>query len=103
MAHILRFVQRFRIAGEKAFLELEKRFAELEREYPSLPKGKRMRPVSGREPVHTLVWECEFASLAELHQALEMLAKSGEHSRLFEQQAPLMLESYTEIYEVLDL
>jgi hypothetical protein len=103
MAFVLRFVQRFRIADEKQFLELEKRFAELERQHPSLPKGRRMRPLSGRDPGHTLSWESEFDSLPALHQALDALAQSGEHSRLFEQQAPMMLESYTEIYELLDL
>ena len=102
MAVVLRFVQRFRIADEQAFLELERRFAELERQHASLPKGRRMRALTGREPGHTLIWEGEFDSLPRLHEGLKALAQSGDHARLFEQQAPLMLESYTEIYEVLD-
>jgi hypothetical protein len=103
MAYMLRFVQRFRIAEEHSFLDLEKQFAALERANPSMPQGTRMRPVSGREPVHTLIWECRFASLQEVNGALETLGKSEEHTRLFAQQSPLMLESYTEIYELLDL
>ena len=103
MAYMLRFIQQFRISEEQAFLELEKRFAELERANPSLPRGLRMRPVSGREPGHTLVWECQFGSLQELNGALETLGRSEEHSRLFAQQSPLMTQSYTEIYELLDL
>ncbi len=103
MAYMLRFVQQFRISEEHAFLELEKCFAKLERANPSLPKGLRMRPVSGREPGHTLVWECRFESMHELNAALETLAHSEEHTRLFAQQSPLMTQSHTEIYELLDL
>lgn len=103
MPYMLRFVQRFRISEESAFLELEKKFAELERANPSMPQGLRMRPVSGREPGHTLVWESRFASMRELNGALETLGHSEEHDRLFAQQSPLMTESYTEIYELLDL
>ena len=103
MAYMLRFVQRFRISEEKAFLDLEKQFAELERAKPTMPQGTRMRPVSGREPGHTLIWECQFATMNELNGALEALAHSEEHGVLFAQQSPLMTESYTEIYELLDL
>lgn len=102
MAYMLRFVQRFRIADQDAFLELERQFAELERKTPGAARGRRMRPVAGREPGHTLIWECEFASLADVHRALEGLAGDPEHSRLFALQSPLMQDAYTEIYEVLD-
>jgi hypothetical protein len=64
MAYVLRFVQRFRAADERAFMALEKRFAALEQRHADLPKGRRLRPYAGREPSHTLVWECEFESLA---------------------------------------
>jgi hypothetical protein len=103
MPYVLRFVQRFRISEEKAFLELEKQFAELERANPSMPQGVRMRPVSGREPGHTLIWECQFASMQELTGALDALGHSEEHGQIFAQQSPLMLEVHTEIYELLDL
>jgi hypothetical protein len=102
MAYRLRFVQRFRISEEKAFMDLEKCFAELERARVELPKGRRWRPVSGREPVQTLIWECDFDSIDKLHQAQTALACAPEHSRLFEEQSPMMLESFTEIYELLD-
>lgn len=103
MAYMLRFVQRYRIADQDAFLELERRFAELERATPGAARGRRMRPLSGREPGHTLIWECEFPTLAEVHAALDGLAGSPEHSRLFALQSPLMQDAYTEIYEILDL
>ena len=102
MAFVLRFVQRFRIDSQEAFWELERRFAELEREKPGLPRGKRMRPVAAREPNHTLVWEAEFPALADVHAALNSLESLPEHAALFQQQSPLMLEGYTEIYELLD-
>ena len=103
MAYMLRFVQRFRISEEETFMALEKQFAALERADPSMPQGTRMRPVSSREPGHTLIWECRFASLPDLNAALETLGRSEEHTRLFALQSPSMLESYTEIYELLDL
>lgn len=102
MAYRLRFVQRYRISEEKAFMELERRFAELEQACAELPKGKRMRPFSGREAVQTLIWECDFESMEKLHQAQAALASTPEHGRLFDQQSPMMLEAYTEIYELLD-
>ena len=103
MSYMLRFVQRFRMSEEKVFLDLEKQFAELERAKPAMPQGTRMRPVSGREPGHTLIWECQFATMNELNGALETLAHSDEHTRLFALQSPLITESYTETYELLDL
>jgi hypothetical protein len=102
MAFVLRFVQRFRIDSQDAFLELEHQFAELERQTPGLPRGKRMRPVAAREPNHTLVWEAEFPALADVHAALSGFEASPEHAALFARQSPLMLEGYTEIYELLD-
>ena len=102
MAYVLRFVQRFRIDSQDAFWELERKFAELERQAPAFPRGKRMRPIAGREPGHTLIWEGEFSSLVDVHAALGTLEASPEHTALFARQSPLMLEAYTEIYEILD-
>ena len=102
MAFMLRFVQRFRIDSQKAFLELERRFTELERKTPGMPRGRRMRPVAGRDPNHTLIWEAEFPTLADLHAALGAMEALPQHAALFEQQSPLMLEGHTEIYELLD-
>jgi len=103
MAFMLRLVQRFRIDSQEAFWELERRFAELERQTPGMPRGRRMRPVAGKEPNHTLVWEAEFPTLSELHAALGVMEALPQHAALFEKQSPLMLEGHTEIYELLDL
>jgi hypothetical protein len=102
MAYVLRFVQRFRISDQDAFLELERKFAELEKKTAGAPRGRRMRPVAGREPGQTLIWEFEFPSLEKVHAALDGMAGDPEHGRLFALQSPMMLEAYTEIYEVLD-
>lgn len=102
MAHVLRFVQRFRAADETAFLALEAEFAALERK-KDLPRGRRSRPYAGREPVHTLIWEHEFPSLDAAQQALAAMAADPDHERLLKKQLPYFLEAYTEIYEVLEL
>jgi hypothetical protein len=102
MAYVLRFVQRFRAADERAFMALERKFAALERRHADLPKGRRLRPYAGREPSHTLVWECEFESLAAAERGLERINSSPEHARLLKRQIPYFLEAYTEIYEVLE-
>lgn len=102
MAHVLRFVQRFRAADEAAFLALEAQFAALERE-KGAPRGRRSRPYAGREPVHTLIWEHEFPSLDAAQKALAVMTADPDHERLLKQQLPYFLEAYTEIYEVLDL
>jgi hypothetical protein len=103
MAYLLRFVQRFRAADEKAFMALEKQFAELERRKRALPRGRRYRPYAGREPAHTLVWECEFPTLETARRALAALEADPDHARLLRKQIRCFLEAYTEIYEVLEL
>lgn len=100
--HVLRFVQRFQPASEKAFMALEARFAALERK-KGLPRGRRSRPFAGREPVHTLIWECEFASLAAAQEALARMNADPDHAKLLRKQLPYFLDAYTEIYEVLEL
>jgi hypothetical protein len=99
MAYLLRFVQRYSPANKKEFLALEKEFAQLERTTAGFPKGKRYLPYAGREPGNTLIWECEFPTMNELHQALSMLEKDEQHEALYRQQVPYFLEAYTEIYE----
>jgi len=103
MPYVLRFVQRFRAADEGAFLALEAEFADLERRHAELPQGRRSRPYAGREPNHTLVWECEFPSLDAARDGLSRIAASEEHARLLARQSPMFLEAWTEIYEVLEL
>ena len=102
MSYVLRFVQRFRVSDDKEFMDLERQFAGLEKRVPRSTHPRRMRPIAGREPGHTLVWECEYPALADLHAALEGLAGDPEHTRLLALQSPMMLDAYTEIYEVLD-
>ncbi len=84
-------------------MDFERQFAELERGRAEFPKGRRLQPLTGREPRHTLVWECELPSWAAVNEALATFAASAEHDRLLLQAAPTMIDSYTEIYEVLDL
>jgi hypothetical protein len=93
MPYQLRFVQHFNLADERAFLAFEHQFAELERRHPQFPKGRRHQPFSGRE----------LPSLAAVNEALATLSASAEHDRLFQQAAPTMIDTYTEIYEVLDM
>ena len=101
MAYVLRFVQRFRAGDEAAFMALEERFAALERR-KGWPRGRRSRPHAGREPVHTLVWECELPTLAAVNDAVAAMAKDRDHARLLKRQIPFFLEAWTEVYEVLD-
>ena len=84
-------------------MELESKFQELERDTPSLPKGKRYKPFSASEPINTLIWECEFSSLAEVQCAMERMATHPRHVALFEEQLPCISKAMTEIYQVLEL
>lgn len=101
MAYVLRFVQRFRAADEAAFMALEAQFAALERR-KGWPRGRRCRPFAGRDPVHTLVWECELETLAAVNDAVARMSKDPDHERLLKRQLPFFLEAWTEVYEVLD-
>jgi hypothetical protein len=101
MAYVLRFVQRFRAEDEAAFMALEAQFAALERG-KRWPRGRRSRPFAGREPVHTLVWECELPTLAAVNDAVAAMAKDPDHGRLLKRQIPFFLEAWTEVYEVLE-
>ena len=101
MAYVLRFVQRFRAQDEGAFMALEAQFEALERR-KGWPRGRRSRPFAGREPVHTLVWDCELETLAEVNDALAAMAADSDHRHLLKKQIPYFLEAWTEIYELLD-
>jgi hypothetical protein len=103
MAYLLRFVQRFRAADERAFMALERQFAALERRKRGFPRGRRCRPYAGREPAHTLVWECEFETLEAAERALATLDSDPDHAKLLRKQIRYFLEAYTEIYQVLEL
>ncbi len=84
-------------------MTLERQFAELEQRHSEFPKGRRLQPLSGREPRHTLIWECEMPSLAAVNEALATLSASADHDALFQRQGPTMMDSFTEVYEVLEL
>lgn len=99
MTYVLRFVQIYKPAHRREFLALESRFEDLERRSKTLPKGRRSQPLSGGEPTHSLIWECEFESLAAVEEALRSFDADAEHARLFEQQAPYITQIRTEILE----
>jgi hypothetical protein len=99
MTYLLRFIQSYKPAHRKEFLALESQFQSLERQSKTLPKGLRSQPLAGGEPNHSLIWECEFASLAEVQKALQSFEDDPEHTRLFELQAPYIVEIRTEILE----
>jgi hypothetical protein len=103
MPYLLRFVQRYRAADERAFMALERKFAALERGSPGFPRGRRCRPYAGREAAHTLIWECEFPSLEAAQRGLARIEADPDHAQLLRKQTPYFLEAYTEIYEVLEL
>ena len=103
MPFVLRFVQRFRPADEKAFMALEAKFAALERRKRGLPRGRRLRPYAGREPSHTLIWESAFETLEAAQRALDRLEADPDHEKLLKRQIPYFLDAYTEIHEVLEL
>ncbi len=103
MAYLLRFVQQYDPSAAREFLELEAQFRDLERRSPHLPQGKRYQPVSGAQPTHTLIWECECGSLAEVDDAIQKLKDDPTHTILFEKQAPYIRQAHTEIHELLEL
>ena len=98
MPYKLRFVQKFVLARTKEFLEIEKQFAGFEEKYPEFPKGKRYRPIAGKEPSNTLIWECDFETLDTLFQTHAFLMSDDRHEDLFQDQSQYMLDNYTEIY-----
>jgi hypothetical protein len=102
MQYKLRLVQRFQESKRDHFLELEKKFITLEKTMEGFPKGRRFLPYSGREALNTLIWECEFASMEEVNKALAFMGNNPYHEELFKQQSEYFIESYVEIYKLLD-
>lgn len=84
-------------------MALEAKFVAMEKSRPDLPQGRRSQPYAGREQTSTLIWECEFPSLAEAQNGLARLGADPQHEDLYQKQVPYMQEAYTEIYEILDL
>jgi hypothetical protein len=103
MPYILRFVQQYQPSAAQAFLQLEAEFRELERRSPQFPQGTRYQLLLEGEITNTLVWECAFASLNDVQNALKKMSEDPTHASLFEKQLPYIVEARTEIYKVLDL
>jgi len=99
MSVTLRSVQIYEPAHEQAFLELEKQFARLEQSRADLPKGRRLRVVSGGLPAHTLIWECDFADVPSAWVRFNHYCVDAEHVRLAELQRPYLRQSSLEILE----
>jgi hypothetical protein len=80
-------------------MALERKFIDLEQSAEEFAVGKRYTPYAGREAVNTLIWECEFATLADAQEALALLERDERHEALYRQQVPYFLDAYTEIYQ----
>ena len=102
MAYILRFTQNYLPANHKAVLELEAQFKQIEIRHPDFPQGRRYQPMASGEPNHTLIWECELPSLAEVQKALEKIEADPTHTDLFSKQSPYFTGMRTEIFQVLE-
>jgi hypothetical protein len=102
MRYVLRFVQHYQPDQRAAYMNVEAKFAAMERRRPDFPQGRRLQPYAGREPSNTLVWECEFPSVAEVQAALAKISTDDEHEILFCEQIQYIREHYTEISEILE-
>lgn len=102
MSITMRVIQRYDIRRDAEFHELERKFAELERSRADYRRGRRFRPISGPEPVNTLIWEGEFENLAEARAWLEFLDADSDHGALFARQLPMFRDVRVEYYENLE-
>ncbi len=102
MAVMLRFVQVFAISDREEFLELERQFASLEGT-GALPQGERLLPLMGTLSTNTLIWQRRFGSIAEAENAMKAFNANTEHASLFARQSKLLRDTWTELYQVLDL
>lgn len=102
MPFVLRFVQKFHPKDRDEFMQWESKFAAMEQRRDNLPRGRRSQPVTGQLPTNSLIWECEFASLAQAQEAIVSLSNDEEHELLYRRQVAYLTEAYTEINEVLD-
>jgi len=101
MAVIVRIVQQFHPGKRQEFMDLEKQFAELER-HGILPRGERYAPISGREPGNTIVWQGRFESMNAATAALKLFETNPEHTELAKKQVHCFMNSWVELYEVLE-
>lgn len=102
MGVILRIIQQFDPAYEREFMALEKQFDALEKRRPDYPKGKRMQPISGGEPAHTLIWQYEFPDMETAYKTLNFFSGDDGHEDLFRQQVAFIKLVKIEFYKSLD-
>jgi len=101
VAVLMRLIQQYHPSHKQEFHALEKQFVELEHR-GVLPQGERLAPISGREAVNTLVWQCRFESLRAAEAALKQMDSSMEHTELARKQHPMFQQRWVEFYKVLD-
>jgi hypothetical protein len=97
----MRLMQQYHPSPKHEFHALEKQFVELEQR-GLLPRGERLAPISGREAMNTIVWQCRFESLYAAEAALKQMDSSTEHTELARQQHPMFQQSWVKFYDVLD-
>ena len=51
--------------------------------------GERLVPISGREAMNTIVWQCRFESLYAAEAALKQMDSSTERTELARRQHPM--------------
>src|SRR4051812_6516028 len=102
MNYKLRFVQIFKQEYAREYLEIEKQFEEFEKNYANAPKGRRYLSCAGRDASNTLIWECDFPSLEEVHKAQAFFLTDSTHEDLFQTQSKYIIGTYTEIYKPYD-
>lgn len=102
MSYKLRFVQIFKQEYAKEYLGIEKKFAEFEKDHAAAPVGRRYLSCAGRDASNTLIWECDFPTLEEVHKAQAFFLTDTTHDDLFQTQAMYIIGTYTEIYKPFD-
>jgi hypothetical protein len=102
MGVIMRIIQEFDPSHEKEFMELEQKFDEMERKHDDFPKGRRMQPISAKEPGNTLIWQYEFPDIETAYKTLNFFVGDERHDVLFRQQVVFMKELRVEFYKTLD-
>ena len=91
MSYKLRFVQIFKQEYAKEYLEIEKQFAEFEKNVADAPTGKRYISCAGRDASNTLIWECDFPTLQEVHKAQAFFLTDSQHEDLFQTQSKYII------------
>jgi hypothetical protein len=102
MSVTMRIIQQFDATNENAFMELERQFAELEKTRRDFPKGTRMQPIAAAEPCNTLIWQCEFPTIAAANDTLAFFNGDAAHEKLLEKQLPYFRQVRIEFLKNLD-